>query len=160
MNTPFTEAVCSLVSTATGASGSTQGPLLAWARGYLFCIAVFSLFVCFVLGMAFAAGPSKPGHNPWRTVGLIATILLVPHAGYLLAPFSIGTRFGTWAMWMMLPLAAFVLLAQVSMLRWLPLGPREGVSVGAAWLKAATTIAILGGLYALPPVLLWCFRGR
>jgi hypothetical protein len=160
MNGPFTDAACSLASTATGAAGPTHVPFLGWARGYLFCIAAFSLFVCFVLGMAFAAGPSRPGHNPWRTAGLIATILLVPHAGYLLAPFCLGTRFGTWAMWMMLPLALFVILAQASMLRWLPFGPREGVNAGAAWVKALTTLAFMGGLYLVPPGLLWWFRAR
>lgn len=133
---------------------------LAAARWYLFGVAAFSLFVCFVMGMTFAAGPSKPGHNPWRTVGIVAAILLVVHVGYLLAPFWIGTRRGTWAMWMMVPLAAFTVLAQASMLRWLPFGPREGVNVGAAWTKALTTMAFIGGLYALPPVLLWWFRAR
>ncbi len=139
---------------------SPRSPGLNAARWYLFAIAAFSLFVCFVMGMAFAAGPSRPGHNPWRTVAIVGTVLLVIHAGYLLAPFWIGTRRGNWAMWMMLPLAAFALLAQASMLRWLPFGPREGVNVGAAWLKAGTTMAFVGGLYALPPALLWWFRAR
>lgn len=163
MIAPLTDAVHSFAAGAAGAVADTapaHGPLLGWARGYLFCVAAFSLFVCFVMGMVFAAGPPKPGYNPWRTVGIIAGILLVVHAGYLLAPFWIGTRRGPWAMWMMVPLAAFVLLAQASMLRWLPFGPREGLSVGAAWLKAGTTMAFMGGLYVLPPVLLWCFRAR
>ena len=163
MITPLTHAACTLASDAAGALASdaqAHGPLFGWARGYLFCVAAFSMFVCFVMGMTCAAGPARPGHNPWRTVGIVAAALLVIHAGYLLAPLWIGTRRGVWAMWMMLPLAAFSLLALASMLRWLPFGPREGVNVGAAWARALPKLAVVTGLYGLPPVILWWFRAR
>lgn len=137
-----------------------HGPLFGTARAYLWVVAAFMLLVCFVMGLACAAGPARPGQSPWRTVGVVAVVLLAAHTGYLLAPLWIGTSRGVWAMWLMMPLAALALVALASMLRWLPLGAREGVDAGRAWLAALPKMTIVLGVYVAPAVLMWIYRVR
>lgn len=157
MITPTAHAACALATGAIAAAPPAHVPFLGWARIYLFCVAAFSLFVCFVMGMAFAAGPPKPGSNPWRTVGIIAGILLAIHAGYLLAPFWVGTRRAAWAIWMMAPIGVLVVVAQLSLLRWIPLGPRGNAQPGA-WIRPVVTSLVVGALYLGPPLVVWFFR--